>query len=363
MSVPKVPSVPNYPEIPIAPMNLIPHSTSIVNCETTAQGSAENKENVQCYNLNTTPGNAASKKTSQNAENIGLARELNRDACMPQFDSTDHNSAIQAVLDPPITPSIRTEEDDLPNPRNPRKWQTGKKWREITGNESGKFTLIDVIEHGLEISTRKRTFDRKLRPRKSQVNVEPFDTKKFMHAVRCDNLSEENNVDVLNLNQEIMTSVSERLTGNSYLRKKLPTQENSTRKCIARLDLRKQESVDLEMEKKTDVTGKGNGTPKCSRKWKFNSTKELGISPKGKIAKKTPGKLKLKSKENFQRLRTLFDPTLQLQVSHLNCYTNPFAVQDPNRSLRPTNGMSGNGLTQDHVTRPGKLLDEARKSP
>ena len=41
-----------------------------------AKGSAENEENVQCYKLNTTP---ASKKTSQNADNVGLARKLIQD--------------------------------------------------------------------------------------------------------------------------------------------------------------------------------------------------------------------------------------------------------------------------------------------
>ena len=87
------------------------------------------------------------------------------------------------------------------------------------------------------------------------------------------------------------------------------------------------------------------------------------ISPKGKIAKKTPRKVKLKSKENFERLRTFFEPALQLQVTHLTFNTNPLAIQDPDRSLRPTNGMSGNDFAQDHVTRPEMQLDEARKSP
>ena len=77
-----------------------------------------------------------------------------------------------------LTGREQIEEAGILVPVRERKWERNKKWKEICDSGSGTFGLIDVIEHGLQLSTRKRhrkSIDRKYVTRNPQAVVETFE--------------------------------------------------------------------------------------------------------------------------------------------------------------------------------------------
>ena len=68
-------------------------------------------------------------------------------------------------------------------------------------------------------------------------------------------------------------------------------------------------------------------SPLNDRKWPQKTTMMPGISPSGKVGKKTPGKCKLKGQFNFGKIKQHFELLAQLQVRTPPTNTNPIAAQ------------------------------------
>ena len=101
-----------------------------------------------------------------------------------------------------------------------------------------------------------------------------------------------------------MKNIEDNFTGNRSLRKQaLADQEMSDRKNQEQCMKMKKRAIPpvpvAGNEKERELTG--SLTPSKSKKWKLRPAKELGISPKGKFIKKTPGKSKCSSKEKKEK--------------------------------------------------------------
>ena len=218
--------------------------------------------------------------------------------------------------------------------------------------------MIDVIEHGLQLSTRKRhrkSIDRKYLTRKPQAVVETFDGKKFKFTHTDESEVVRQNLDkVVTAGKSVLRSEQIQLTGSLKVRKQVYQETTTLSDRKIEQDRRNGNSPVLKIDSAMSLSI--SLTPSRNRKWRPATTKELGISPSGKIQKQTSGKTKLCSKENFSRIRTFFEPALQLKVSTYLTNINPLATQDQVRDAQPTNGTPGELNTTDHVTGNWKLI-------
>ena len=219
-----------------------------------------------------------------------------------------------------------------------------KKWREIIQGKLGTFELRDVVDKGLELSTRKcknKLQGKKLEARKStSFNVMTVDRKLLLNSSSGNDLF---------VDSSILTKSTQEIDPQKVTWNRSDRKSNTAMQDLKDMKFRSIKEIKSELKvtgnqnrNQTDNDdGKSNGIGKklllrSDRKWLLDTTKSSGVSPKGKVFKRTPGKTK-RNLEKIKRQGTVIELEIQPQVRPHKIKLNPFAVQDLEKVATLTN--------------------------
>ena len=255
--------------------------------------------------------------------------------------------------------------------------QEGKKWREMSRNGEGKLVLLEVIDFGMRKSTRKRKVES---PKPRRKFVETLTSKeKFMLTGRKENSSKK----MLSLNKENVDMTifdnepSVRKEIGIIEEKIMKSQTQKVMKICPQKQSEKKERPARKEKEKEDMTGPSKknihprkiSTPRAKKstlKDRENSSRKdpgLGISPAGKLKKKTFTKDGNFGSGKVGRIKLLFEELLQpnSQVRLSNSFANPLHVQQIESKFVTANGMLEVGPILDTEQESVDRIGQAKK--